>query len=86
MLHAIVHEFVNIVTWPMSTGKHGGYNFASGNWSPNPWEIGAGALLYWKHNNCHVKGCPFTGHKHPDHGWPSCRLHYDHELQGLGGQ
>ena len=64
------------MTWPMSTGKHGGYNFWSGNAAPSVPDLLAVGALYWHHNNCHVKRCPFTGHKHPDHGWPSCRLHY----------
>lgn len=72
---APLHELVNIITWPMSTGKHGGYNFWSGSLAPSPWAAGT-ILLFVKHKNCHVKGCWRVGHNHPSHGWPSCRHHY----------
>lgn len=66
------HELANILTWPMNTGKHGAYNFFSG--------IGidsiVGLFLYWRHNNCHSRLCPYVGHKHPEHGWPVCKRHY----------
>jgi hypothetical protein len=72
MLHAVLHQVANIVTWPMNTGKHGGYNFFSG--IGMDWIVGL--AVYWKHHNCHEPRCPRTGHKHPVHGWPSCRHHY----------
>lgn len=30
----------------------------------------------WKHVNCEQPGCPWPGHRHPDHGRPVCRRHY----------
>ena len=30
-----------------------------------------------KHHNCHHKGCPLPGHRHPKHGWPACRKHWN---------
>ena len=29
-----------------------------------------------KHHNCHHKGCWRPGHRHPEHGWPSCKHHW----------
>lgn len=72
MLHAILHQLANIATWPMDTGKHGGYNF----WSGIGIDSFVGGVLYWKHNVCHERRCLFTGHKHPEHGWPACKRHY----------
>jgi hypothetical protein len=69
---------VNILTWPMNTGKHGGYNFWSGIGSGSP--VFALLVASAKHKNCHIKGCWRVGHVHPDHGWPSCRRHYRDEL------
>ena len=38
-----------------------------------------------KHHNCHRKGCWRPGHRHPEHGWPSCKRHWnerpDHVLR-----
>lgn len=37
----------------------------------------SGALLtVWKHINCEYPGCPWPGHRHPDHGRPVCTKHY----------
>lgn len=70
------HELANILTWPMNTGKHGAYNFFSG--IGFDWMVGV--ALYLRHHNCHKKGCLWFGHKHPEHGWPVCREHYDEEF------
>ena len=37
--------------------------------------IGALVTLF-KHHNCHHKGCLRIGHRHPKHGWPSCKRHW----------
>jgi hypothetical protein len=39
-----------------------------------PWVIAG--VVYWKHHNCHEKGCWSIGHIHPGHGWPVCTDHY----------
>ena len=38
------------------------------------------ALGAWKHINCEQPGCPFPGHRHPEHGRPVCRRHYHHDV------
>jgi hypothetical protein len=36
-----------------------------------------GALFAaWRHHTCHRQGCWKLGHRHPQHGWPSCRKHW----------
>ena len=36
----------------------------------------AGVIAFFRHRNCHVKGCWRLGHADPKHGWPACRLHH----------
>lgn len=73
-----VQLLVHVLTWPMNTGKHGGYNFWSGIGSGSPILVGLGAWA--KHKNCHEKGCWRIGHPHPGHGFPTCRKHYRRPL------
>jgi hypothetical protein len=70
MVSAILHELANIITWPMNTGKHGGYNYWSGNFAPNPFDIGIIAAL-WHRHNCHEPGC----WRVVRHGRTLCRHH-----------
>lgn len=74
MLHAVWHEFMNIATWPMNVGKHGGYDFWSGIGSGSP--ILVVIAGYARHHNCHNHKCWRLGHPHPDHHWPSCKRHW----------
>lgn len=30
-----------------------------------------------RHVNCHHKGCWKPGHRHPEHGWPACKRHWN---------
>lgn len=60
-----------------------GYQFWSGAGS----DFGELSILiaigmFFRHRNCHVKGCWRLGHPNPDHGWPACRKHHEHKLQG----
>jgi hypothetical protein len=35
-------------------------------------------VMWYRHRNCHVKGCPRLGHADPEHGHPTCRIHSPH--------
>jgi hypothetical protein len=41
------------------------------------------ALLFTRHQNCHVKGCLRHGHPDPLHGWPACKKHHS-QADSLG--
>lgn len=62
--------------------EHGnGYQWHSGFGSDlGEYTIFGVVIAHVKHRNCHHKGCwrswPFV-HIHPDHGWPSCKHHWD---------
>jgi hypothetical protein len=63
-----------------------GYNFWSGiaGSFASDWQnltLPIMGALFLRHHNCHVKGCWRLGHPHPEHHWPSCRRHWDHELE-----
>ena len=52
-----------------------------GFWSGFGSDIGEIALLaavfgFFRHHNCHQKGCWRLGHPDPDHNWPACRAHH----------
>lgn len=34
------------------------------------------ALGVVRHHNCHQRRCWRPGHRHPEHGWPSCKQHW----------
>lgn len=54
---------------------HGaGYQFWSGIGSDV--FLVTGAAAFYKHVNCEQPGCWRFGHRHPDHGRPTCRKHY----------
>lgn len=36
----------------------------------------ASLLLFFRHRNCHVKGCWHLGHPDPEHGHPACKKHH----------
>ena len=36
------------------------------------------AFTFFRHKNCHVRGCWRLGHPDPEHGHPTCRIHSPH--------
>lgn len=78
MIHAILHYF--------ETGN--GYQFWSGFGSDLS-EILAPVVVLgglYRHHNCHHPGCWKPGHRHPVHGWPSCRSHWGEQPDHLKGK
>jgi hypothetical protein len=52
-----------------------------GFWSGFGSDLGEIALLaavlgFFRHHNCHRKGCWRLGHPDPEHNWPACRVHH----------
>jgi hypothetical protein len=75
MLHWISQAFSTYVLHSM----HGnGYQWHSGP-GANFGELTtfAGLVAFLRHKNCHQKRCWRIGHNHPEHGWPSCKRHYN---------
>lgn len=56
-----------------------GYQFWSGIGSDVFLATGIAAAA--RHLNCDKRGCWRLGHRHPDHGRPTCRRHYHHDLK-----
>jgi len=66
-----------ISTYLLHPLRGAGYQFWSGSGSDLAY---LGVLLgAWKHVNCEKRRCWRPGHRHPDHGRPVCRKHFDHE-------
>ena len=62
---------------PHVTG--GSYWFWSGIGSGGPWlMLSFAPIIYWKHHNCHVRGCWRTGHIDPYNHHPACKHHHSH--------
>lgn len=67
---SLPHHLWTIIRDPL----HGdGYQWWSGLGSDLAY-VGAFGI-FWRHHNCHIKGCPWWGHVHPVEGVPYCRKH-----------
>lgn len=79
MIHWLLIALRTYLVHPL----HGnGYQWWSGEGSDlGEYSIAAAVfahpVIYLRHNNCHHKGCWKLGHRHPEHGWPACRDHWD---------
>ena len=75
MIHWISQAFSTYVLHPL---RNNGYQWWSGAGSDLS-EVTLIAVLLGaaKHRNCHHRGCWRLGHNHPEHGWPSCKRHWN---------
>ena len=66
---------------------HGdGYQFWSGIGSDiGEVTIVGGLLALYKHVNCEEPGCWRLGHRHPGHGRPVCRKHFNSKAADPNG-
>lgn len=67
-------------TYLLHTEHGNGYQWWSSGPGPGLGQITLllAPLAWFHHKNCHHAGCwSIKTHIHPDHGWPSCRAHWD---------
>lgn len=81
MWHWFQHAFSTYIIHPL---RGDGYQWWSGVGS----DLGELTLVVailgtYKHHACHEKGCWRLGHRHPEHGLPTCHRHYHRTPRAL---
>lgn len=79
----MIHWLWTAVNTYLLHSQHGnGYAFWSSGPGPGLGQIAllGGLAGLYRHINCEQPGCPWPGHRHPDHGRPVCRKHYHHDV------
>jgi hypothetical protein len=66
---------------PGKSGPGGGYWFYSGLAGAAFLGLIPASIVFFRHRNCHVKGCWRLGHPDPAHGYPACRHHHTQKRQ-----